>query len=68
MTVQLASISQRAHGYLSLLKSQITTLGTSSGTTPAIVTGNLFFTEDNSEIVLGFFGAASSSYATETVP
>lgn len=68
MTVQLVSISQRAHGFLSLLRSQITTLGTSSGTTPAVVTGNLFFVGDQSEQVLGFFGAVAGSYATETVP
>ncbi|WP_424963559.1 DUF4249 domain-containing protein [Ekhidna sp.] len=68
MTVQLVSISQRAHGYLSLLRSQITTLGTSSGTTPAIVSGNLFFVDGESEQVLGFFGAVSGSYASETVP
>lgn len=68
MTVQLASISQRAYGYLSLLRSQITTLGTSSGTTPAVVSGNLFFVDDESEQVLGYFGAVAGSYSTKTVP
>ena len=68
MTVQLQSISANAHNYLSLLKSQITTLGTTSGTTPAIVTGNLSFVNDDSEIVLGYFGAISSSSGTVVVP
>ncbi len=60
ITLQLQSISSSAHNYLSLLKSQITTLGTSSGTTPAIVEGNLSYTDDD-RMVLGFFGSASSS-------
>lgn len=68
MTVQLVSVSQRAHGFLSLLRSQITTLGTSSGTTPAVVTGNVFIVGNQSEQVLGFFGAVAGSYATEIVP
>ena len=68
MTVQLQSISPSAHDYLSLLKSQITTLGTTSGTTPAIVAGNLSFVNDNSTLVLGYFGAISSSAGTVVVP
>ena len=68
MTVQLQSISSGSHSYLSLLKSQITTPGTSSGTTPAIVEGNLFYTDDDSELVLGYFGVLSGSVATVNVP
>ncbi|MEO9483767.1 MAG: DUF4249 domain-containing protein [Ekhidna sp.] len=68
MTVQLQSISSNSHDYLSLLKSQITTLGTSSGTTPAIVNGNLFYLDDSDEIVLGYFGTVSSSVQTMNVP
>ncbi|MEP1032949.1 DUF4249 domain-containing protein [Ekhidna sp.] len=68
MTVQLQSISAASHAYLSLLKSQITTLGTTSGTTPAIVTGNLFYVDDDSQLVLGYFGAISSSAETVNVP
>lgn len=68
MTVQLQSISSASHSYLSLLKSQITTLGTSSGTTPAIVTGNLFYIDDDSQQVLGYFGTLSSSVGTVLVP
>ena len=68
MTVQLVSISQNSHNYLSLLKSQITTLGTSSGTTPAIVTGNLFYLDDDDELVLGFFGTTAVSESSINVP
>ncbi len=68
MTVELQSISFSSHSYLSLLKSQITTLGTSSGTTPAVVEGNLFFVDDDSQQVLGYFGAVSSSVATVIIP
>lgn len=68
MTVQLQSISKSSHDYLSLLKSQITTLGTTSGTTPAIVTGNLFYLDDDTQLVLGYFGAISSSFETVVVP
>ncbi len=68
MTVQLQSISSSSHSYLSLLKSQITTLGTSSGTTPAIVAGNLFYVDDSSQQVLGYFGTLSSSVGSVIVP
>ncbi|SNT12517.1 protein of unknown function [Ekhidna lutea] len=67
MEVQLISISARTHAYLSLLKSQITTLGTSGGTTPAIVEGNLSFISDDSPLVLGYFGAVSISSQKRTV-
>lgn len=68
ITVQLQSISSSSHDYLSLLKSQITTLGTTSGTTPAIVTGNLSYVDGNSSLVLGFFGTISSSVGSVQVP
>ena len=68
MTVQLQSISSTAHDYLSLLKSQITTLGTSSGTTPAIVIGNLAYVNDPYQQVLGYFGAVSGSVDSVVVP
>ena len=67
MTVELVSISEQAFNYLSLLRSQITTLGTSSGTTPAIVEGNLFVVGDDSELILGFFGASAVSSSSQTV-
>ena len=67
MTVELTSISQRAFNYLSLLSSQLTTLGTSSGTTPAIVEGNLFIVNNTSTQVLGYFGSRSISSETQIV-
>lgn len=68
MSVQLLSISDNSFNYLSLLRSQITTLGTSSGTTPAVVTGNLYFTHEPTKQVLGYFGTASLSDQSVTVP
>lgn len=65
MTVQLISLSQAAHNYLKILRSQITTLGTSSGTTPAVVNGNLFVENNEGQQILGFFGAVAES--TETI-
>lgn len=61
VTVQLISISESSFNYLSLLRAQITTLGTSSGTTPATVNGNLFYENDESRIVLGNFSARAVS-------
>ncbi len=68
MTVRLISISQSSHNYLSLLKSQITTLGTSSGTTPAIVNGNLFYVDNVNQLVLGYFGTTAISESMANVP
>ncbi|WP_370089468.1 DUF4249 domain-containing protein [Ekhidna sp.] len=67
MTVHLLSISPSSFNYLSLLRSQITTLGTSSGTTPAVVTGNLSYVNVPNRQVLGYFGTAAMSYGTLTV-
>ncbi len=62
MVVQFQSITAEAYDYLNLVKSQITSLGTSSGTTPAEVDGNLFYVSENQrERVLGFFSAVAIS-------
>ncbi|MEO9871876.1 DUF4249 domain-containing protein [Ekhidna sp.] len=68
ITVELQSISSNTFNYLSLLKSQITTLGTSSGTTPAIVSGNLNYLDIENEHVLGFFGTRAISVESIDVP
>ena len=67
--VQFQSITRETFNYLDLLKTQITSLGTSSGTTPATVTGNLRFlsTEEADEIVLGYFGTVAASSDTIVV-
>lgn len=68
IVVEFQSISQDAYEYLRLLKSQITTLGTSTGTTPATVTGNLFYnSEEQRALVLGYFGAIAISSDTIVV-
>lgn len=66
--VQFQSINQEAYNYLELLRSQITTLGTSGGTTPAIVNGNVDYVSDNlTEMVLGYFGTIAISSDTTVV-
>lgn len=68
MVVQFQSISEEAFNYLNLLKSQITSLGTSSGTTPAQVIGNLsFFSSEETDDVLGYFGLVGVSADTTIV-
>ena len=68
MVVEFQSISGDAYNYLNLLKSQITSLGTSSGTTPAEVDGNLFYvSSQTTEDILGFFSAVSISADTIVV-
>ncbi|MEM0938889.1 MAG: DUF4249 domain-containing protein [Bacteroidota bacterium] len=66
--VQFQSISQEAYDYLNLLKSQITSLGTSSGTTPSFVKGNLsFINPEENQSVLGYFGTVAVSADTAIV-
>jgi len=68
IVVELQSITQNAHDYLALLDSQITSLGTSTGTTPATVTGNLTYqSEEIEELVLGYFGTVTISRDTVIV-
>ena len=68
MVVQFQSINANAFNYLSLLKSQITSLGTSSGTTPAQVIGNLsYVSSEIDEDVLGYFGLVGVSSDTTIV-
>ncbi|MEM6644271.1 MAG: DUF4249 domain-containing protein [Bacteroidota bacterium] len=68
MTVEFESISANAYDYLSLLSSQITSLGTSSGTTPARIPGNLKYVPSiDGQEIFGFFGIVSVSSDTLTV-
>ena len=68
MVVQFQSINKEAFDYLNLLKSQITSLGTSSGTTPAQVNGNLSIeNSEENKAVLGYFGAVAVSSDTTIV-
>ncbi|MEQ9229490.1 MAG: DUF4249 domain-containing protein [Cyclobacteriaceae bacterium] len=64
--VELLSLSSDAFDFLDLLKSQTTSLGSSSGTAPATLIGNLSY-ESKSEIVLGFFGASDVKSISATV-
>lgn len=66
--IELQSITQSAFDYLSILKSQITSLGTSTGTTPATVPGNISYqSEEVQDLVLGYFGTVSLSRDTVLV-
>ena len=56
--VELQTFGKEAFDFLELLKSQTTSLGSSSGTAPASLIGNLTY-RDSDEIVLGFFGTLS---------
>ena len=68
MIVEFQSISKEAFDYLKLLKTQITSLGTTSGTTPAFVSGNLRYLSDEiTDQVLGYFGTVTISADTTTV-
>lgn len=68
MVVQFQSINADAFNYLNLLKSQITSLGTSSGTTPAQVIGNVsYVSTEIDEDVLGYFGLVGVSSDTTIV-
>lgn len=62
--VELHSITKEAFDYLSLLKSQTTTLSAASSTTPAIVNGNISNISSPNETVLGFFGTRAISTQT----
>ena len=62
MNIELHSLSKEAFGFLKLLKLQTTSLGSSSGTSPATLKGNLTSSDD--QLVLGFFGASSVSTAS----
>lgn len=61
--VNLQSITNNTFEFLTLLKSQIATLGTASITIPAVVDGNLVSLNTN-EKILGYFGTLSVSADT----
>ena len=61
MKVELHSITKEAFDFLSLLKSQITTLSAAASTTPAVVNGNISNFTNPDEIILGFFGTRAVS-------
>ncbi len=60
-SVELRSINRGAFEFFQLLRNQATSLGTSSGTAPASIQGNLFVLNDPDQVVLGYFSCYSSS-------
>ena len=67
ITVELHSLSLEAFRFLELLRSQTTSLGSSSGTAPAKLIGNLSYSNRPDDIVIGFFGASSITTSTAIV-
>ncbi len=67
MEVELHTITKEAFDYLSLLKSQTSTLSAAASTTPAIVNGNISNVSKPEEMVLGFFGTRAISSASQVV-
>lgn len=61
--VELHSLSASAFDFMELLRQQTTSLGSSSGTSPAALIGNLRYTNGEGT-VLGFFGASSVDEAS----
>lgn len=62
--VELNSLTQASFQFLELLKSQTTSLESSSGVSPAALVGNLENVDDADQVVLGFFGASAVSSDT----
>lgn len=66
-TVQLESLSPNAYNFLRFFRRQTTDLGTSGGTNPGALRGNLFNKNNPDEVVLGYFGASAISVAGKKV-
>lgn len=64
--IELHSLSESGYDFFELLKSQTTSIGSSSGTAPASLVGNLTY-DDKNELVLGYFGASDVKSISSTV-
>ncbi len=64
---EIQEITFDAYDYLRLLKLQTTSLGTRSGTTPSVVQGNLFYKDNPSQLVLGYFGVISTNSRNQII-
>ncbi len=64
--IEIQSISLNVFEFFKLFQSQVVSLGTSSGSSPASLTGNIENISNPNEKVLGFFGATSLKSA-ETI-
>ncbi|MEL7146495.1 MAG: DUF4249 domain-containing protein [Bacteroidota bacterium] len=65
--VRLESMTQEAYNFLRFFRRQTTDLGTSGGTNPGVLQGNLRNRDDENEVVLGFFGASAVTTIQQTV-
>lgn len=66
-TVELQSLTAEAYEYFRLFVRQITDLGTPAGTSPIILRGNIQNSNDNDEVVLGYFNTSSVSAITGVI-
>ncbi|MEL6562668.1 MAG: DUF4249 family protein, partial [Bacteroidota bacterium] len=66
-TVRIESLTEEAYNFLRFFRRQTTDLGTSGGTNPGALRGNMRNTNDPGEVVLGYFGASAVSMAGKTV-
>ncbi len=66
-TVELQSLTAEAYEYFRLFVRQTTDLGTPAGTAPIILRGNIQNSNDNDEVVLGYFNTSSVSAITGVI-
>ena len=65
--VRLESISRKAHDFLRFFRRQTVDLGTSGGTNPGALRGNITNINNPDEVVLGYFGASDVSTAGKRI-
>lgn len=65
--IRLESMTPDAHNFLRFFRRQTTDLGTSGGTNPGTLRGNIRNRDDDNEVVLGFFGASAVSTFQQAV-
>lgn len=66
-TVRIESLTEEAYNFLRFFRRQTTDLGTSGGTNPGALRGNIQNIDNPGEVVLGYFGASAVSMAGKTV-
>lgn len=66
-TVRIESLTEDAYNFLRFFRRQTTDLGTSGGTNPGALRGNMQNINDPDKVVLGYFGASAVSMAGKTV-
>ncbi|MGB3465704.1 MAG: DUF4249 domain-containing protein [Cyclobacteriaceae bacterium] len=65
--VRLESLTRNAYDFLRFFRRQTVDLGTSGGTSPGALRGNIRNRDNPDEVVLGYFGASDVSTAGKTL-